>query len=127
MTRPVSTSPTGPGRCRTHWVSQQFSVLGECEDGAGCEWGVVLAWRDAAQHRHTWIVPRELVHGEPHVIAARLKSQGLRCNFVKPAQANLRCCLASMRPNRRLTAVTCGGWHGMNFVLPDGTVFGDDT
>ncbi len=108
------------------WVSQQFSVLGECEDGAGCGWGVVLAWRDAAEHRHTWIVPRELMHGEPNVIAARLESQGLRCNFVKPAQANLRCCLASMRPDRRLTAVTCGGWHGMNFVMPDGTVFGDD-
>ena len=107
------------------WVSQQFSVLGECENGAGRDWGVVLAWRDAAEHRHTWIVPRDLVHGEPHVIAARLESQGLRCNFVKAAQANLRRCLASVRPDRRLTAVTCGGWHGMNFVLPDGTVFGD--
>ena len=38
------------------WVSQQFIVLGECENGAGCEWGIVLAWRDAAEHRHTWIV-----------------------------------------------------------------------
>ena len=47
---------------------------------------------DAAEHRHTWIVPRDLVHGEPHVIAARLDSQGLRCNFVKTAQANLRRC-----------------------------------
>ena len=55
------------------WVSQQFIVLGECENGAGCEWGIVLAWRDAAEHRHTWIVPRDLVHGEPHVIAARLE------------------------------------------------------
>jgi putative DNA primase/helicase len=108
------------------WVCQEFSVLGECENGMGSEWGVVISWQDAALHRHTWIVPRELVHGEPHVIAARLESQGLRCNFVKAAQANLRRCVASVRPERRLTAVTCGGWHGMNFVLPDGTVFGGD-
>jgi putative DNA primase/helicase len=108
------------------WVCQEFSVLGECENGMGGDWGVVMSWQDAAAHRHTWIVPRELVHGEPHVIAARLESQGLRCNFVKAAQANLRRCLASVRPDRRLTAVTCGGWHGMNFVLPDGTMFGGD-
>ena len=118
---------TDPARddANPEWVCQEFSVLGECENGMGGDWGVVLAWRDAAEHRHTWIVPRDLLHGEPHVIAARLESQGLRCNFVKPAQANLRRCLASMRPDRQLTAVTCGGWHGMNFVLPDGTVFGD--
>ena len=52
------------------WVSQQFSVLGECENGMGGEWGVVMSWQDAPRHRHTWIVPRELVHREPHVIAA---------------------------------------------------------
>ena len=34
----------------------------------GGDWGVVMSWQDAAAHRHTWIVPRELVHGEPHVI-----------------------------------------------------------
>ena len=118
---------TDPARddAKPEWVCQEFRVLGECENGMGGDWGVVLAWRDAAEHRHTWIVPRELVHGEPNVIAGRLESQGLRCNFVKTAQANLRRCLASARPDRQLTAVTCGGWHGMNFVLPDGTVFGD--
>ena len=91
----------------------------------GGDWGVVMSWQDAAAHRHTWIVPREMVHGEPHVIAARLESQGLRCNFVKASTSQPAALLASVRPDRRLTAVTCGGWHGMNFVLPDGTVFGD--
>ena len=106
---------TDPARddAKPEWLCQEFRVLGECENGMGGDWGVVLAWRDAAQHRQTWIVPRELVHGEPNVIAARLESQGLRCNFVKDSTGEFRRCLASARPDRRLTAVTCGGlaWH----------------
>ena len=49
------------------WVCQEFSVLGECENGMGGDWGVVMSWQDAAEHRHTWIVPCEMFHGEPHV------------------------------------------------------------
>jgi putative DNA primase/helicase len=107
------------------WVCQQFHVIGECENGAGGDWGVVMAWRDAADHRHTWIIPRDLLHGEPHVVAGRLETQGLRCNFTKAGQGFLRRCLASLRPEHRLTAVERGGWHGMSYILPSGEMFGD--
>jgi uncharacterized protein (DUF927 family) len=107
------------------WVCETFAVIGECEDGAGGDWGVVLAWKDAGAHRHTWIVPCEMFHGEPHAISAHLHSHGLRCSYTKSAQGNLRRCLASVRPERRLQAVTTGGWHGMSYILPDGTVYGD--
>ena len=118
---------TDPARddATPEWVCEQFVVMGECEDGAGGDWGVVLAWKDDAGHRHTWIVPCERFHGEQHAISAYLHSQGLRCNYTKSAHANLRRCLASVRPKRRLQAVTTGGWHGLSYVLPDGTAFGD--
>jgi uncharacterized protein (DUF927 family) len=107
------------------WICQQFSVPGECEDGSGGGWGVVMSWRDEAEHPHTWIVPRELFHGEPHVIAATLEAHGLRCNYAKKAQASLRQVLESMRPEHRLQAVERGGWHCGAYVLPDGTVYGE--
>ena len=70
---------TDPARddANPEWVCQEFSVLGECENGIGGDWGVVMSWRDAAEHRHTWIVPRDLLHGEPHIIAARLVFPGI--------------------------------------------------
>jgi putative DNA primase/helicase len=107
------------------WVCQEFSILGECENGVGGDWGVVISWQDAAAHRHTWIVPCEMFHGEPHAISAHLHSHGLRCSYTKTAQGNLRRCLASVRPERRLQALTTGGWHGTSYVLPDGTVYGN--
>jgi putative DNA primase/helicase len=107
------------------WLCERFAIIGECEDGAGGEWGVVLAWQDAAKHCHTWIVPCDMFHREPHVISAHLHSHGLRCSYTKSAQGSLRRCLASVRPERRLQAVTTGGWHGTSCILPDGTVYGD--
>jgi putative DNA primase/helicase len=118
---------TDPARddANPEWVCQEFSVLGECENGMGGDWGIVMSWQDAAEHRHTWIVPCEMFHGEPHAISAHLHSHGLRCSYTKTAQGNLRRCLASVRPERRLHAVTTGGWHGMSYILPDGTAYGD--
>jgi uncharacterized protein (DUF927 family) len=98
-------------------------LLGACEDGNGGQWGVVLAWRDAANHRHTWIVPRELLHGEAHVIAGRLEAQGLRCSIF--TQDTLLRFLALVRPERRLTAVEKSGWHGDSYVLPSGEIYGN--
>jgi putative DNA primase/helicase len=118
------TDPSDPD-AKPVWVCQRFAVMGECENGMGGDWGLVLQWQDAADHRHTWIIPRDLLHGEPHVIAARLESQGLRCNFTKSGQGILRRCLASLRPERRLIAVELGGWHGASYLLPDGSTYGE--
>ena len=103
---------TDPGRddANPEWVCQGSSVLGECENGMGGDWGVVMSWQDAAEHRHTWIVPCEMFHGEPHAISAHLHSRGLRCSYTKSAQGSLRRCLASVRPDAacRLSRLVAG-------------------
>ena len=114
---------TDPARddANPEWVCQEFSVLGECENGMGGDWGVVLSWQDAAEHRHTWIVPCEMFHGEPHAISAHLHSHGLRCSYTKTAQAQsaalsgigaTRTPLAG-RHHRRLAwhVLHSAGWH----------------
>jgi putative DNA primase/helicase len=106
------------------WLAAPFNVVGECEDGIGGGWGIVLGWLDAAGHRHETIVPRALLHGEPYRIAAMLDDTGLRCSTAKSAQALLRGFLAAVRPTRRLHAVVRAGWHGTSYILPDGTVLG---
>jgi uncharacterized protein (DUF927 family) len=85
----------------------------------------VLHWQDNDARRHTRIVPRELLHGEGKVIAAQLDGDGLRCNVGKGAQEALRRCLAWLKTERRLTAVSSAGWHDGSFVLPDGEAVGN--
>ena len=106
------------------WICRPFIVVGVCENGVGSDWGLVLQWRDDADHQHSWIVPRELFHGEPRVIAALLEKHGLRCAFGKTAHAALLRCLATMRSDRRLVAVERGGWHGLSYILPNGERIG---
>jgi putative DNA primase/helicase len=106
------------------WICRPFTVAGVCENGVGSDWGLVLQWYDDAEHQHNWIVPRELFHGEPRVIAALLEKHGLRCAFGKTAHAALLRCLATMRSDRRLVAVERGGWHGLSYILPNGERIG---
>ena len=106
------------------WICRPFTVVGVCENGVGSDWGLVLQWRDDADHQHSWIVPRELFHGEPRVIAALLEKHGLRCAFGKTAHAALLRCLATMRSDRRLVAVERGGWYGLSYILPNGERIG---
>ena len=106
------------------WICRPFTVAGVCENGVGSDWGLVLQWYDDAEHQHSWIVPRELFHGEPRVIAALLEKHGLRCAFGKTAHAALLRCLATIRSDRRLVAVERGGWHGLSYILPNGEQIG---
>ena len=117
---------TDPGKddASPEWVAAPFQVVGECEDGTGSGWGVVLQWCDPAGRLHVGIVPRMTLHSEPSSIASLLESTGLRCNPARSAQQSLRRFLASVRPERRLRAVERAGWHDGVYVLADGTVYG---
>jgi putative DNA primase/helicase len=106
------------------WICRPFTIVGVCENGVGSDWGLVLQWRDDADHQHSWIVARELFHGEPRIIAALLEKHGLRCAFGKVAHAALLRCLATMRSDGRLVAVERGGWHGLSYILPNGERIG---
>jgi hypothetical protein len=105
------------------WICQRFDVIGKCKDAANIHPGLVLQWRDDDGLGHTWIVPKALLHGEPKIIAQQLAEQDFTCNYNQ--HGTLRRCLATLRPDRRLTAVERGGWHGMSYLLPSGETFGE--
>jgi hypothetical protein len=109
---------------RSEWVSAPFTIIGECEDGAGGSWGVVMRWHDPVGRLHRWIVPRAMLHSELGTLTGVLDANGLRCNPGRSAQQAIRRALASVRPTRRLHAVERAGWHGTTYVMADGTVYG---
>ncbi len=117
---------TDPNRdeAKSGWVCAPFQVKGACSSDTGEQWGIVLGWEDDGGWPHTFIVDRATLHGEPSAIAAQLDNKGLRCSTIAKGQQSLRRCLASLRPERRLTAVERGGWFGDAYVLPNGEVIG---
>ncbi len=104
------TDPSGEA-AEPVWVCQQFDLIGKCKDAANIHPGLVLQWQDDDGLGHTWIVPKSLMHGEPKIIAQQLAEQDFTCNYNQ--HGNLRRCLASLRPERRLTAVERArlAWH----------------
>ena len=68
---------------------------------------------DDAEHQHSWIVPRELFHGEPRVIAALLEKHGLRCAFGKTAHAAL------LRSGHHTLGSAAGGGGAWRLARPE--------
>jgi uncharacterized protein (DUF927 family) len=108
------------------WLSAPFRVLGATADSVSSTHGLLLEWFDNRESRHTWAVPRKLMHIPGNEIAAELDNAGLFCNNTLPAHEKLKVCLGALRSERQIRCVERAGWHDAAYVLPTGQVFGGD-
>ncbi|MFC0409768.1 DUF927 domain-containing protein [Roseomonas elaeocarpi] len=110
------------------FVSAPFDVIGEANDGAGLDWGVVIGWHDRDGRKHQWSVPQRLVHSDGNGIAEELASAGLHVGTSGRARGLLKQFIAGVRSQQRLTCVDRTGWHscrGNNvFIMPGGEAYG---
>lgn len=108
------------------WICKPFEILARTSDDAHHNHGLLLQWSDADKERHSWAMPRRLVHADGNAIAAELEDAGLSCNPSRLAHERLKQCLGAVIAHRRVRCVDRAGWHGATYVLPDGRVFGAD-
>jgi uncharacterized protein (DUF927 family) len=104
------------------FVTAPFEIIGEANDGAGGEWGLVLRWKDRDNVSHDRSVQKRLVHGTGNDIAAYLEDNGLTCGESAIAHELLKRFVRSVQTQVRLTCVDHPGWHrvdgGHVFVIP---------
>jgi uncharacterized protein (DUF927 family) len=110
------------------FIAAPFEIVGEANDGAGMDWGLVIRWRDRDGRKHQWSIPKRLVHAEGNRIAEELENAGLHCHPSPRARSLLKQFIGDVCSKRRLTSVDRTGWHlaqGQHaFVLPGGEVYG---
>ena len=78
------------------WICRPFMVVGLCENGSGSDWGLVLQWRDDADHQHSW-------NRAPRVVSRRAARHRRA-----PGEAGLTVCV---RQNRSRRVVEVSGHH----------------
>ncbi len=110
------------------FVAAEFEILGEANDGAGNDWGVVIRWKDRDERSHTWCVPKRMVHADGSAIAAELERAGLQCATDPRGHQLLKTFLGAVRTSNRLNSVDRSGWHEVGhkpaFILPGGEAYG---
>lgn len=110
------------------FIAAPFEVVGEANDGAGQNWGLVIRWKDRDDRQHQWSVPKRLIHSDGNRIAEELEEAGLHCNPSGKARSLLKQFIGGVRSKRRRICVDRTGWHLANgknvFILPGGEAYG---
>ncbi|MGX9963140.1 DUF927 domain-containing protein [Roseomonas sp. F4] len=110
------------------FIAAPFEVVGEANDGAGQNWGLVIRWKDRDDRQHQWSVPKRLIHSDGNRIAEELEEAGLHCNPSGKARNLLKQFIGGVRSKRRRICVDRTGWHLANgknvFILPGGEAYG---
>ncbi|MEH8118826.1 DUF927 domain-containing protein [Aeromonas allosaccharophila] len=103
-------------------ISSPVRVLAETSDEHGRGYGRLLAWQDSAGRERQWAMPvRSLVPRNGEEVFSALLDAGLP--FISlDHKRKLAAYLMACQPERRITCVERTGWHGLAYVLPQGSI-----
>jgi hypothetical protein len=59
------------------WICSAFEVVASTADDTSHAHGLLIQWIDDNNVRHTWALPRKLVHAEGNILASQLEDAGL--------------------------------------------------
>ncbi len=104
------------------WICSPLHVKANTRDARGSEWGRLLEWRDRDGRAHRWAMPMELLAASGEELRAALLRDGLEITANQANRRRLVDYIQESRPGITARAVTCTGWHGSAFVLPDCTL-----
>jgi uncharacterized protein (DUF927 family) len=106
------------------WVAAPFKVLAETNDDTDNSHGLLLDWTSSSGQPHHWAMPQRMVHADGNSIASELQDAGLRCGTSRAAHEQLKNFLGAVQSTHRVRCVEHTGWHGADYVMPNGRVFG---
>ena len=117
------------GSTTTKWVrfGSELRVLALTRDNDGENWGRLLEVVDRDGVRHIWAMPAAMLAGSGDPLRGELFRLGFELDPRRDAKAWILEYLITSEPEKRARCVSCIGWHGRNFVLPDGPIGPDDS
>ena len=107
------------------FICSPIEVIAKTRDTSSGTWGRLLQWRDDDSELHTWSMPLALLQGDAREYRRELASQGLNIT-TNPKQRNyLDTYIQNYPIHKRALCVDKLGWHGEQYILPDGAIGGD--
>ncbi|MGP5686140.1 DUF927 domain-containing protein [Psychrobacter glacincola] len=107
------------------FVCSPIEVIAKTRDKSSVTWGRLLQWRDDDGVLHKWAMPSSLLQGDAREYRKELASQGLNIT-TNPKQRNyLDTYIQDYPIHKRALCVDKLGWHGEQYILPDGAIGND--
>jgi putative DNA primase/helicase len=110
------------GKEKDAWICSPLEVLGNVRNHDGEDWGFLLEWSDRENRRHRWAMPAALLAGDENEYRKCLLRGGLRMAPGGKARERLSSYIQSCESDVYFWCVGAVGWHGEQFVLPDGAI-----
>lgn len=109
------------------FVCAPLEIIAMARDADSSNWGRLLQWRDADNVIHRWSMPLALLQGDAKEYRKELASQGLSITTNSKQRNYLDAYIQDYPVHKRARCVDKLGWDGEQYILPDGTIGGDNT
>lgn len=107
------------------FVCSPIEVIAKTRDTSSGTWGRLLQWRDDDSVLHTWSMPLSLLQGDAREYRRELASQGLSITTNGKQRSYLDTYIQDYPIHKRALCVDKLGWHGEQYILPDGAIGSD--
>lgn len=107
------------------FVCSPIEVIAKTRDTSSGTWGRLLQWRDDDGVLHTWSMPLSLLQGDAREYRRELASQGLNITTNGKQRSYLDTYIQDYPIHKRALCVDKLGWHGEQYILPDGAIGSD--
>ena len=108
------------------FVCSPLEIIAKTRDTSSGTWGRLLQWRDDDSVLHTWSMPLALLQGDAREYRRELVSQGLSITTNGKQRNYLDTYIQDYPIHKRALCVDKLGWHGEQYILPDGAIGSDD-
>ncbi|MFC6381182.1 DUF927 domain-containing protein [Psychrobacter glacincola] len=107
------------------FICSPIEVIAKTRDISSGTWGRLLQWRDDDNVPHTWSMPLSLLQGDAREYRKELASQGLNITTNGKQRSYLDTYIQNYPIHKRALCVDKLGWHGEQYILPDGAIGSD--
>jgi len=107
------------------FVCSPIEVIAKTRDTNSGTWGRLLQWRDDDNIKHQWSMPLSLLQGDAREYRKELASQGLSITTNGKQRSYLDTYIQDYPIHKRALCVDKLGWHGEQYILPDGAIGSD--
>ena len=107
------------------FICSPIEVIAKTRDTSSGTWGRLLQWRDDDSVLHTWSMPLSLLQGDAREYRRELASQGLSITTNGKQRSYLDTYIQDYPIHKRALCVDKLGWHGEQYILPDGAIGSD--
>ena len=107
------------------FICSPIEVIAKTRDTSSGTWGRLLQWRDDDNELHKWAMPSSLLQGDAREYRKELASQGLNITTNSKQRSYLDTYIQDYPIHKRALCVDKLGWHGEQYILPDGAIGGD--